>query len=101
MQRPVEEIAASQYKMISRLGTEGAKLTEDDLLRGLTQHRLVALNFLKNNKAFEVLEVDYPTLVKSPQDVVPSILEFLGAERLPNGDQMAAVVDPSLHRQKS
>lgn len=100
MLRPVEEIAASQYKMIERLGTEGAKLTEEDLRRGLMQHRYAALGWLKSQDAFEVLPVDYPSLVANPGDVVPKLVEFLGAERLPNADAMAAVVDPSLHRQK-
>lgn len=100
MTRPIEEIAASQYKMIHRLGTQGAELTEADLLRGLSQHRHEAIGFLKKAENFDVLTIDYPTLVSNPAEVVPQIVEFLGPDRLPHVEAMHAVVDPSLHRQK-
>ncbi|MCA9254918.1 MAG: alkaline phosphatase family protein, partial [Phycisphaerales bacterium] len=100
MTRPVEEIAASQYRMIDRLGTHGANLSEEDLRRGLAQHRAEAMGLLTKREGCEFLAVDYPTLVGNPQEVIPKIIEFLGVERLPNASAMAAVVDPSLHRQK-
>ena len=39
-------------------------------------------------------------LVRDPQSIVSRLVQFLGAEQLPNETVMAAVVDSSLHRQK-
>ena len=46
------------------------------------------------------IEIDYPALVRDPQSIVSRLVQFLGAAQLPNETAMAAVVDPSLHRQK-
>ena len=46
------------------------------------------------------IEIDYPALVRDPQTVVASVVEFLGAEQLPNAEKMATVIDASLYRRK-
>src|SRR5438094_1639454 len=48
----------------------------------------------------QFIEIDYPALVRDPQSIVSRLVQFLGAEQLPNETVMTAVVDPSLHRQK-
>jgi LPS sulfotransferase NodH len=48
----------------------------------------------------EFIEVDYPTLARDPQSVIASVVEFLGSDRLPNAEKMAAVVDASLYRRR-
>ena len=98
MTRPVEEIAASQAKMIERLGTEGI---EDDLESSLARHRNHARNWMELNERVECIEVDYPTLVDKPEELLPLIVDFLGEERLPNAEKMIEVIDNRLYRQKS
>jgi hypothetical protein len=100
MMRPIEEVMASQAKMIQRLETEGAKLDEHDLIRGLTSYRDDTLRWLAHTRHMNVLEVDYPTLIRSPSDVLPRIAEFLGAELLPLQENMLSVIDPDLYRQQ-
>src|SRR5262249_12416728 len=39
MTRPIQEVVASQRKMIERMGTEGANLDLEQLERGLVAHR--------------------------------------------------------------
>jgi LPS sulfotransferase NodH len=46
----------------------------------------------------EFIEVDYPTLVREPLPKISRLIDFLGKDRLPNSEQMATVVDPSLYR---
>ena len=46
------------------------------------------------------IEINYPALVRDPQSIVSGLVQFVGAEQLPNEVAMSAVVDPSLHRQK-
>ena len=100
MMRPIEEIVASQAKMIQRLETAGARLEEADLVRGLTSHRVDTLEWLASASHMDVLEVDYPTLVKSPGEVLPQIAEFLGNGLLPLPEKMLSVIDPDLYRQQ-
>jgi predicted AlkP superfamily phosphohydrolase/phosphomutase/tetratricopeptide (TPR) repeat protein len=101
MTRPIEEVVVSQRAMVNRLATEGAELDTEQLERGLRGHRNETLNWLKSTPHMEFIEVDYPTLVRDSHSVVSRVSEFLGKERIPYPEKMAAVVDASLHRQKS
>jgi tetratricopeptide (TPR) repeat protein len=101
MMRPVEEIVASQAKMIERLQTEGAELDKAQLTQRLQLHCNQALKWLTANERIELLNVDYPALVSDPQDQVQALIKFLGEEREIDPSVLAGVVDASLHRQKS
>jgi predicted AlkP superfamily phosphohydrolase/phosphomutase/tetratricopeptide (TPR) repeat protein len=101
MTRPLEEVAVSQGAMISRLATKGAELDNEQLQRGLRMHRNETLHWLKSVPHMEFIEIDYPTLIQNPGPEVSRLVEFLGADRLPNSAEMAKVIDPSLHRKKS
>ncbi|HEY4283366.1 MAG TPA: alkaline phosphatase family protein [Chthoniobacterales bacterium] len=101
MTRPIEEVFASQKEMMTRLGTKGANLDPEQLQRGLRTHTDEASAWLRRVPHIQVLEVDYPTLVRDPVPQIARIVEFLGAERLPRSAAMAAVIDPSLHRKKT
>ena len=100
MTRPIEEVVASQKKMIERLESDGSTQTIEDLTRELASHRANVLQKINSNPRNDILEIDYPTLVESPQDVIPLIAEFLG-DRLPHPERMIEVIDPALYRQKS
>ncbi len=100
MMRPIEEVVASQERMIQRLGTQGAQLEHDQLVRGLSSHRREALRWLTQVPHIQFCECEYPRLVKSPQDMLPRIAEFLGPELLPFPDRMLAVIKPELYRQQ-
>lgn len=101
MTRPIEEVVDSQRKMIDRLATKGAELDAEQLRRGLTAHRNEIRHWTKNVPHIELIEIDYPALVKDPQSQISRLIEFLGAERLPKSAEMAKVIDPSLHRKRS
>ena len=100
MTRPIEEVVASQPQMVNRLGTKGAELDPEQLQRGLTAHRKETLRWLRTARHMKFIEIDYPALVRDPQSIVSRLVQFLGAEQLPNATAMSAVVDPSLHHQK-
>ena len=101
MTRPIKEVVVLQRAMVNRLATKGAELDAEQLERGLRGHRNETLNRLKSTPYMELIEVDYPALVRDPHSVVPRITEFLGKERTPDPEKMAAVIDASLYRQKS
>jgi predicted AlkP superfamily phosphohydrolase/phosphomutase/tetratricopeptide (TPR) repeat protein len=101
MTRPIEEVVASQAKMLDRKGAEGAKLDHGQLTRQLETHRNRALKWLQQNDHTDVLEVDYPALVRAPEQFVPKIVEFVGEDRLAHSESMVAVIDSNLYRQKA
>lgn len=100
MTRPIKEVVVSQAAMVDRLATRGAALDEEQLQRGLTAHRNELRNWLETAPHMEAIEIDYPSLVADPAAAVAQLVEFLGAERLPNAQAMLAAVDPKLYRRK-
>ena len=102
MRRPTEEIARSQARMIARRGTAGALADAAQLAATLETHREQTLAFLQRQaEAFEVLEIDYPSLVADPAPWVARLAEFLGPELLPQAAAMAQAVRPELQRNRS
>jgi hypothetical protein len=100
MMRPIAEVLTSQQAMTSRLGTKGAALAHDQLERGLRAHREEMRRWGKTTPDVEWLDVSYPALMRDPAPIIAQLMEFLGAERLPNEKETAAVIDPTLHRRK-
>lgn len=100
MTRPVQEIVASQWKMLEHKGTH-PKTEREHLETAQQKHALEVLEVLRKHKRVSLLEVDYPELVRDPQAGASRIADFLGAERLPKRSAMPDVVKPQLHRQRS
>ena len=100
MTRPVEEVIASQEKMKTRLGTKGAELEREQLERGMHAHRNETRKWLERAQNIEVMEVDYPALVRDPQSIIPRLVDFLGKDRLTTPEKMVEAVDASLYRRK-
>ncbi len=98
MQRPIEEVTASQKKMIARLGGEGANLTLPQLERGLRAHRAESLKWLAAAPHVDFIAIDYPALIHEPEKELRRVIDFLGPERLPTAAEMSRVIDPALRR---
>jgi len=67
----------------------------------LRAHREEVRNWAAAAPHIEVLEIDYPALVRDPAPIISKLVVFLGRERLPNEVAMAAVIDPSLYRKRA
>ncbi len=100
MVRPIEQVASSQHDMTERLGTRGAALDAEQLARGLRAHRDETLQWLTQTPYMEHVEVSYPALMGDPAPIIARLVEFLGVDRLPGAERMAAAIDPALHRQR-
>ena len=101
MQRPVEEVAASQHQMLKRRFPARAHAKVEKMEEALSTHRAQVLQLLQNAKSVELLEVPYPDLVRNPDLWAPRISVFLGARWPTAVEKMAAVVKPELYRQRS
>jgi len=99
--RPVEEVAASQAKMIDRLGTDGAQVEHDLIMQQLTSHREQVLRMARRSNHIELLEIEYHALIEKSEQHIQEIVEFIGENLLPNKEALASVVRPELYRQRT
>ena len=98
VRRDIEEVLASQKKMLARRGetddTPPERMRahfEDDLWRAMYQ--------LKHRPCFEILEVHYSDILARPLEGAERVNTFLGGAL--DAEAMAAVVDPELYRNRS
>jgi hypothetical protein len=97
MERSLDDVLASQSVMLGRHGRAGAALTPEKLRIVFTQ-QLEMVNEALQRPVFKCLRVSHAECLKDAAGVARRVTDFLG---LPlNRAAMAAVVDPSLHRQK-
>jgi len=97
MRRRLEEVLASQEKMLDRLG--GEKDIDDDEMEQLyRKHLRETQEWLKNRSYVRYIEVDFNTLVTDPGPVVDRVVSFLGADL--DEEAMISVVDPDLYRNR-
>jgi hypothetical protein len=98
MRRDLEEILASQSKMLDRRGESSA--TDNERMVELFESDLWKTNYLlKHQPQFESLEIHYRDVLTNPLEEAQRIKDFLGIE-LPV-EQMAQVVDPDLYRNRA
>jgi len=98
MQRNMDEVLASQKKMLQRRGETGAGVSDQKMAQNYTKHLEHIERILGDRNVFDVLYVSYNDVVKNPQDHSKKINAFLG-ERL-DTDRMEQVVETSLYRQR-
>jgi hypothetical protein len=97
MRRPLDEILASQAKMLQRRGADAA--TDDEKMKELYQkHVRQVETWLTRQPNIAVLDVDYTSLVKNPLGQITTINNFLGGTL--DEQAMATVVDPTLYRNR-
>jgi len=100
MQRSLDEVLASQNKMLVQRAETPGSAEEDARLREHYEKHLAKVHrFLANRPCFSVLRVDYRNALEHPRDEAERINDFLGGGL--NVDQMSAVGDKSLYRNRS
>ena len=101
VERDLDEIIASQNKMIQHRGTTGATLSSDKLRQVFEQQLTSIRHAIAQRDDTEVLFVDYRRCVESPEQVASAISDFLGLDDGAPRENMAAAVDPALYRNRS
>jgi hypothetical protein len=98
MHRELDEVVASQRKMLERGGRKGAAMPAEALKRvfAAQMHEIIA--WVRARPHFKILDVRYNEVVADPKGQSARIAEFLGVPAA--ADAMAAVVEASLYRNR-
>ncbi len=99
MKRPVDQVVASQWKMLERSGQD-PKSTREYLMQTQETHVAQTLAQLRQRQDVELIEIDFPQLVASPEAQTEALSVFMG-EALITPENLASVVRPELHRQRT
>jgi hypothetical protein len=99
IQRPMEEILASQKKMLDRLGSPSDSVTDEVLAQKFERHLRKITTWLNTQHNMACLYLDYHAVLEAPLPKAKEIREFLQQPLDP--EMMAAVVDPALYRNRS
>lgn len=100
VERDLEEVLASQEKMLERLGRPAAP--RDAVRRAFTAHLQAFERLASERSDLEVLRVAYAGLVDSPEEGARRIAEFFDRGQTEPLDRtaMAATIDPALYRNR-
>ena len=99
MQRPLNEVIASQGLMLDRLGKKGSALSECRLAETYLQQTKKVRNILAAHPSkVSTLAVDYHTVLVEPQVMATTLNDFFGG-RLDEGAMIKAV-EPQMRRQE-
>ena len=98
MQRNIQEVLASQTKMLVRSGKDAGGIGDDQMAAIFDAELKKCRQWLDQQSNFSVLYVDYRDMINDPQAQAQQVNEFLGGEL--DVEQMAAAVDPTLYRNR-
>lgn len=99
MQRDLDEVLASQNKMlVQRAETPGTPEQDAQLRQHYEQHLVQVHRFLARRACFSVLTVDYGSALERPYEETRRIQAFVGGNL--DVARMAAVGDPALYRNR-
>jgi hypothetical protein len=98
MLRPLEEVVASQDRMLERLGQKVPPTPKAAVLSAFEKHLEQIRSWLSEQPNVDVLYVDYGAVLEDAHREASRICDFL--EQKLNVDSMACKVEQSLHREK-
>lgn len=98
MRRDLDEVLASQKKMLERSGRAGGQLPEATMKTIFAQQMEKVVGWMKQQENVQFVEIDYRDVISKPQDVARSLNSFIGGL---DEAKMAAAVDPSLYRNRA
>lgn len=96
--RDMRQVLASQEAMLRRLGRRGADLTSRQLAEVFAGQLRLVRKWLAVQSNVAALDVDYQGVIDNPTSQAAQVNQFLGGHL--DEARMAAVVDPSLYRQR-
>lgn len=98
MHRDLDEVLASQGKMLERSGKPGGALPPETLKKIYTGQMQGVAAWLASKPNFSVLDVKYNDVLANPATEAGRVAAFLGLEG--KAAEIAAAVEPSLYRNR-
>ena len=98
MRRKLEEVLASQQKMLDRHGKNDPAVSDEQMAKLFRTQLEKFEKWIAEQPNFKVLEVSYNDMLADPKPPIEKINQFLGGQL--NTEAMAQVVDPTLYRNR-
>jgi len=99
MERNLDEVAISQRKMLNRLGKRKGETYPLTLMETYKKQIKKAKKWMSTRDYIKVLYINHRDVIHQPFESALKINDFLDNHLDPQ--KMAAIVDPSLYREKS
>jgi len=99
MQRNLDEVLASQRKMLAHRGEASTAASDDEVAPLFAKHVQATKSWLMVQPNMTLLEIDYNLLIANPSPSVHAIQRFLVSGLAV--EQMVQAVDPTLYRNRS
>lgn len=99
VRRDLDELLASQKKMLIRRGTHKAEVKDEDMRRMFLLHLEEITAWLAKQPCFEVLYVNYNRMLADPADKIAALNRFLGGDL--DVAAMGAAIDQALYRNRA
>lgn len=99
LHRQMDEILASQKRMLERRGEPTDRISDEELAGLFAKHLQKVEAWLQAQPNFSVLYVDYNQILADPRPDVRRVSHFLGLDL--DEDGMAGAVDPALYRNRA
>lgn len=97
--RSLEEVLASQKKMLLHRGEDPNQVSDDELMQMFEKHKTTVLSWLYRQPHTRLFEAHYAQLLSDPQSDAEQMSQFLNKPL--DVEAMVAVVDPTLYRNRS
>ena len=99
MRRAIEEVLASQRRMLINRGENPDKVSDDQMAEMFAKDLQQSERWITSQAHTTRIDIDYRQLIANPRPLVAEINKFLGSGLDEN--KMLGVIDPSLYRQRS
>jgi len=99
MRRNLDEIVASQSRMIANRQSDGAELNDEQLIKTYKNHLKDVYVWMGSHKNVRSLSVQYRDVIENPTAAATQVAEFLGGGLDPGS--MVSAVDASLYRNRA
>ena len=99
MRRAMEEVLASQRRMLINRGENPDKGSDDQMAEIFEKNLQQSERWINSQAHATRIDINYKQLIDNPRPLVAEINIFLGGGL--DEDKMLGVIDPSLYRQRS
>ncbi len=99
MRRDMNEILASQKKMLKVMGQSDGNVTDEQLASIYQKHLTHIEGWMGRQSNLDVIYINYNSLLKEPTDFIPQIQAFLKGDL--DIEKMRSVIDRNLYRQRN